>query len=394
MKQRKMLLGIALLVTIIMAISQVVDLGNITNWACIAVLFGVILILGSQKEHQEILRENDLSSDEAVYVAVSEIASTLVHESMVINQEILRVDGIVKDAVALLWKSFNEMHELTNRQGELTTEMVSQTGKSNDKEKSGEEGFNVQLFIDETGKILDQFVTVMVDVSKHSLQTVHYIDDMVEKLDGIFDLIQNVEGLSSQTNLLALNASIEAARAGEAGRGFSVVASEVRSLSINSAKLNSQIREEIQAAKGTINVLRSTVGGIASNDMSDTIVAKEKMNTMMNHMAQVSEFMDDHVKDVSQVGEQLNVSVDSAVRALQFEDMASQALSSMEHNVTSLNEIALLINNIATPDGKVDTEAILACVQLCENLRNETTQRNENRPVEQSGMDEGDAELF
>jgi len=394
MKQRKMLLGIALLVTIIMAISQVVDLGNITNWACIAVLFGVILILGSQKEHQEILRENDLSSDEAVYVAVSEIASTLVHESMVINQEILRVDGIVKDAVALLWKSFNEMHELTNRQGELTTEMVSQTGKSNDKEKSGEEGFNVQLFIDETGKILDQFVTVMVDVSKHSLQTVHYIDDMVEKLDGIFDLIQNVEGLSSLTNLLALNASIEAARAGEAGRGFSVVASEVRSLSINSAKLNSQIREEIQAAKGTINVLRSTVGGIASNDMSDTIVAKEKMNTMMNHMAQVSEFMDDHVKDVSQVGEQLNVSVDSAVRALQFEDMASQALSSMEHNVTSLNEIALLINNIATPDGKVDTEAILACVQLCENLRNETTQRNENRPVEQSGMDEGDAELF
>jgi methyl-accepting chemotaxis protein len=106
----------------------------------------------------------------------------------------------------------------------------------------------------------------MVDVSRNSLETVHHIDDMVEKLDGIFGLIENVEGLASQTNLLALNASIEAARAGDAGRGFAVVADEVRTLSINSAELNNQIREEISYAKETIEVLRSTVGGMASTD--------------------------------------------------------------------------------------------------------------------------------
>jgi len=389
MKQNVMLLGSGLLVLIIMSISQFFSLGEIVNWGCISVLFLVFVALYFKQQEQPVTPNIESVPVLGVHNAVNEIATTLMHESMVINQEVVRVDDLIKDAVALMWESFNEMHKLASRQGSLTKEIITQS--------SGDENealFSIQIFIDETGAILDQFVNVMVEVSRNSLQTVHYIDDMIDKLDGIFDLIKNVEGLASQTNLLALNASIEAARAGDAGRGFAVVAGEVRTLSINSAALNNQIREEISGTKGTIKVLRETVGKIASNDMSDTINAREKMNTMMADMAGISEFMDVKVREVSEVGDQISVSVDTAVRSLQFEDMASQALSSMEHNVTSLNEIALLINNIANSDGLVDQDAISACIARCEALRIETTQRNVTRPVEQSGMDEGDVELF
>jgi len=395
MEQNKMLFFVAFLSIALLATSQLLNFGGLANWSCLSVLFLVITVLYVNSKKNTIVKETEVVNvaDEDVRNAVNEIASTLMHESMVINQEVVRVDDLIKDAVALMQDSFSNIHQLTSQQGSLTTEMVSQTSSAAEGESS-EEAFSIQNFIDQTSEILDQFVNVMIEVSKHSLQTVHYIDDMVDKLDGIFELIKSVEGLASQTNLLALNASIEAARAGEAGRGFAVVADEVRTLSINSSELNSRIKEDINQAKETIDVLRNTVGGIASNDMTDTIVAKEKMNKMMTHMAKVSNFMDEKVQQVSEVSIKIDASVDTAVRSLQFEDMASQALSSMEHNVTSLNEIALLISNITLKNGGIDHIAVSECIKRCEDLREETVQRNLTRPVEQKGMDEGEIELF
>ncbi|MBN2527441.1 MAG: hypothetical protein JXR76_13695 [Deltaproteobacteria bacterium] len=66
---------------------------------------------------------------------------------------------------------------------------------------------------------------------------------------GVVEIVQTVEGLAEQSNLLALNASIEAAKAGEYGRGFSVVADEVRNLSKLSKAATKQIREAIQRVK-------------------------------------------------------------------------------------------------------------------------------------------------
>lgn len=115
----------------------------------------------------------------------------------------------------------------------------------------------------------------------HSVETVQHIDQMVVKLDGIFNLIENVEGLASQTNLLALNASIEAARAGDAGRGFTVVAEEVRALSKNSSQLNELIRKKVGSAKQAIEILHDSVNGMTSSDMNDTLPTQSKVNEMM-----------------------------------------------------------------------------------------------------------------
>lgn len=70
------------------------------------------------------------------------------------------------------------------------------------------------------------------------------LDDATKRIHSMIDLIN---GLASQTNLLALNATIEAARAGESGRGFSVVAQEVKSLALRSTDATEQIRRHIAA---------------------------------------------------------------------------------------------------------------------------------------------------
>lgn len=391
------MLALGLVATAVLTVAQFIAINQIVSLVCIVVLF---ISIGSQFFTQGGVPADESKSDTSLMgagegaaelkAALDQVSDTLIHDAVVVNQEISRVDGLIKEAVALMGSSFHDMHDLANRQIQLTSEIISQSQDTD----SDDVSFNVQNFIHETGNTLDQFITIMVDVSRNSLETVHHIDDMVEKLDGIFGLIENVEGLASQTNLLALNASIEAARAGEAGRGFAVVADEVRTLSINSAELNNQIREEIGLAKETIEVLRKTVGSMASTDMSDTIGTKEKMGTMLTHMSEMNNFLNDKVVEISHVGDQLNNVVDTAVRSLQFEDISSQALGSMEHNVNSLNEVSSLLSNIVDHQHQINPQAADQCAQRCKALKVEAQNRNATRTVSQNDMDEGDVELF
>jgi methyl-accepting chemotaxis protein len=89
---------------------------------------------------------------------------------------------------------------------------------------------------------------VAVDEAQSTSGEMTTLAEIAQKIGDIVKLIQDI---AEQTNLLALNATIEAARAGEAGRGFAVVASEVKSLAVQTAKATEAIVGQILAVQGS-----------------------------------------------------------------------------------------------------------------------------------------------
>ena len=113
-----------------------------------------------------------------------------------------------------------------------------------------------------------------VEKSRAMNQTITGLDGVTDRIGDIVKLIQ---GIADQTNLLALNATIEAARAGEAGRGFAIVAQEVKTLAGQTADATDQISHQISELQGTMS------GAVTAN--TDISSAIEQINAACNAIA-------------------------------------------------------------------------------------------------------------
>ncbi len=204
------------------------------------------------------------------------------------------------------------------------------------------------------GKIVNETIEGMnriADVVKKSADTVEALG---KSSDQIGEIVQVINDIADQTNLLALNAAIEAARAGEQGRGFAVVADEVRKLAERTSKATKEIATMItQIQKDTKGAVISMQEGTrevekgkelankAGDSLRQIISGSEKVVEMVNQVAHASEEQAEAAEKISRNIEGINNVTQESATGIQQVARASEDLSRL---TTNLQELILKFN--------------------------------------------------
>jgi methyl-accepting chemotaxis protein len=164
------------------------------------------------------------------------------------------------------------------------------------------------------------------------------IGEVLDQVQGLSGLTQAIREISKQTNLLALNAAIEAARAGEAGRGFAVVADEVRKLSQQTEAVTGQID---QAISSMVKQVGDNLGAIVSSTRTDK--EKQQMQRVaadLTHMnaafSEASGYLVEVTEHARTAMDHIHADIVAALGHMQFQDISRQQI---EQTVAGIGEL-------------------------------------------------------
>ncbi|OBY91644.1 chemotaxis protein [Pseudomonas sp. AU11447] len=144
------------------------------------------------------------------------------------------------------------MHEMSATAQEVARHASDAARAADDADQHAQQG----------GEVMKTTIVTITEMSNEIANTAEVIRRLESDSGRIGKVLEVIRGIADQTNLLALNAAIEAARAGEAGRGFAVVADEVRTLAQRTAESTAEIHQIIDTVQtGSVNALRAIENG-------------------------------------------------------------------------------------------------------------------------------------
>lgn len=302
------------------------------------------------------------------------------------TSELNKVHALLKDAIGTLLSNFSNMHAHVQSQREGALQIARGIGSEG---QSGDGNF--ASFITETSKTLDTFVDSTVSTSKTAMSLVESMEAINQQVGAVHDILGEIEAISKQTNLLALNAAIEAARAGEAGRGFAVVADEVRSLSLRTNQFSSEIRSHMNLVNESVNNANNSILKVASLDMNFALQSKHRVQETMARIETLNQEVAVAVQHIDSLAEKVEGEVNSAVRALQFQDMTSQLIDHSLGHVQAMQDMVTELDK-AMRDTNDPAGALAAAQSRIEIAVNRTAERM--KPASQENTQSGDIELF
>ncbi|OLQ94042.1 chemotaxis protein [Vibrio ponticus] len=264
-------------------------------------------------------------------------------------QQVVSTNNAVKNELSNLVAMSHGIADQTNQQrqeSELVSTAVNEMQAtsqvvSDNARDAAQASQSADIEVQTTNRVLDQTVDSIRTLAGEIDEASGVINHLSSDVGNIASVLDVIKGIAEQTNLLALNAAIEAARAGEQGRGFAVVADEVRSLASRTQQSTGEIQAMIeklqQGAEQAVQVMNSSRNSSEST-IDSAGQASQSLQTILNAISSMSD-MNTHI--ASAAVQQNTVSEEVSENIVRIASNSAQVVESVqraEHSIQGLNQ--------------------------------------------------------
>ena len=249
-------------------------------------------------------------------VNITGVAKGVTQDVGLLSEGVNNIDGRAKDQLAQI----DQIASATAEMSQTIVDVAKNASYASEMAKGATD-------IADKGKdTVKKAVDAIMSISDSVRESSNTIGELGRSSQEIGEIVAVINDIADQTNLLALNAAIEAARAGEQGRGFAVVADEVRKLAERSSKATGQIAEKIKAiqvkseasvesmVKSTKNAEGGvTLAGEAASALDEIVVATQKAMDMIQRIAAATEEQSSASEEISQNMENITANLNGTV---------------------------------------------------------------------------------
>jgi methyl-accepting chemotaxis protein len=256
------------------------------------------------------------------------------------NKEVAKLEAAISQLTPI-WKRHiqsvnaqmdDSISDMTTRFSNLTVELASVT------DSSFYSSDDSTADIDSDKELLNNLFKDLQSMNQARQAQLEQLDDLVNQTSSLDSLAADVRKIADQTNLLALNAAIEAARAGESGRGFAVVADEVRSLSTQSNQTGARITERIASLNNQTIEFQKLAQQAAENESSALENGEATLSRVIHSLESRSQTMKDQGISMVDLGQRIQVEIQTMLVDFQFQDRSSQILQQVVGSIDELEQ--------------------------------------------------------